>query len=499
MMAATEMGDFADMRAELYATFASGVTRSYDWRMRQLRGMLDMMTENSDAITTALNADLGRPTMESFLAEISATILGLKHTMEHLKEWMQPQAVAHPVTQQPGRSLVLREPKGVVLVISPWNFPVTLLVSKLYAVVAAGNCCVVKPSEISKHAEVLMGELLHRYVDPAAVKIVCGGVAEVTSLLKLPWDHIFFTGNGTIGRVVARAAAEHLTPITLELGGKNPTIVLPDANLKVAAKRILSSKCLNAGQICIAPDYILVHPDVEEALTRELRETLHQWYGDDASTSDSYSRIIDTKHFRRLQGLIESADGEIVASPGKMDESSKFIPPTLIRGPSSSTRLMQEEIFGPVLPIISAKSVDEMVERINSGEKPLALYIFGKEGPRVADIIRRVSSGGVCVNDTIFHFANMDLPFGGVGGSGTGKYHGKWGFDEFSHIRAVMYRGTWIDAPQRYPPYTDANMKLMEWILVGPLVPDRLKIALKTGVAFTFGVATAALAVRSRL
>eukprot|EP00927_Polykrikos_kofoidii_P057954 TRINITY_DN5220_c0_g1_i1.p1 TRINITY_DN5220_c0_g1~~TRINITY_DN5220_c0_g1_i1.p1 ORF type:complete len:528 (-),score=76.15 TRINITY_DN5220_c0_g1_i1:127-1623(-) len=498
-MADHDQNDFSDLRAEVYATFSTGITKSYEWRMTQLKGLMNMLQDNTDAIVSALKADLGRPTMETFLAEIASTISGLKHTMDSLEDWMEPEAVPHPLTQQPGRSQVIREPKGVVLVFAPWNFPFSLSIGKVYAVVSAGNCCVIKPSEMSKSVEVLLSELIPKYVDPSAVKVVCGGVPAATALLKLQWDHIFFTGNGIVGRVVARAAAEHLTPITLELGGKSPTIVLPNANLKVAAKRILSSKCMNAGQICIAPDYVLVHQDVEAALTRELQETLRSWFGEDASTSGSFSRIIDEKHFCRVQALVESADGDVLPSQGKMDQSSKFIPPTLIKDPSWSSRVMQEEIFGPVLPMITVKSVDEIVERINSREKPLALYIFGKEGPVVEDIIHRVSSGGVCVNDTIFHYANMDLPFGGVGGSGMGKYHGKWGFDEFSHIRAVMYRGTWVDAPQRYPPFTEANMRLMEWILVGPLVPARLKTVLKTGAALTFGAAVAAMTRRSRL
>jgi len=295
-----------------------------------------------------------------------------------------------------------------------------------------------------------------------------------------------------VARIVAKAAAEHLTPCTLELGGKSPTVVLPGANLALVSRRVLNGKCLNSGQICIAPDYILVHESIEEQLVKELRNTLDAWFGADAGSSANFGRIINANHFRRIRDLVESADGEKIQQ-GQMNESTKFMPPTLVRGPSTDSALMTEEIFGPVLPILKMKSIDAMVEHINKGEKPLAMYLFGSEA-EADQIISKTSSGGVCVNDTIFHIANPDLPFGGVGGSGMGRYHGKWGFDEFSHVRSVMYRATWIDPPQRYPPYTDTNLKMMEKLMVGPLLPPVAK-----KVAATVGVVGLGLAIRSRL
>lgn len=486
-----------EAHACLVSTFKSGRSRNYDWRVAQLQGIRKLVDENKEEICQAVMADLGRPKMEAFLGELTAVIGEVDVALDNLRSWMEPESVATPLTQRPGYSEVVREPKGVVLAISPWNFPIALPLDSLVAILAAGNCCLMKPSEISPRSEELIKRLLPRYVDPEAVIVVTGGVAETTALLKLRWDHILYTGNGAVARVILRAAAEHLTPCTLELGGKSPTVVLPGADIPVAARRILSSKCLNAGQICIAPDYALVHESVEEALVQEMQTTLRSWYGEDASASDSFGRIVNQAHFRRIRRLIDTADGEVLQPQGKMEEASKFIPPTLIRGPGPKSPIMEEEIFGPVLPIVKKKSTDEMIEHINAGEKPLALYIFGPKDE--ADrIVGSTSSGGVCVNDTIMHFANPDLPFGGVGGSGMGRYHGKWGFDEFSHLRGVMYRSTWLDAPQRYPPFNDSNLKVMEKLLIGPLVPPSVKKAV-TAIGGIGLAGAAALMLRSRL
>lgn len=434
--------------------------------------------------------------MEAFLGDVTSVLSEVDDALSNLKSWMQPQAVPTPLTQKPGYSMVIREPKGVVLAMSPWNFPINLALNSVVSIVAAGNCCLLKPSEITLQSEELLKNVLPSYLDSDAIKVIAGGAAESNALLKLRWDHIMYTGNGAIARIVSRAAAEHLTPLTLELGGKSPTVVLPGANLQVSAKRILSTKCFNAGQICIAPDYALVHESMEEPLLKEMQSVLKSWFGDDASTSDSFGRIINQNHFRRVRNLIDTADGEVLPQQGKLDESSKFIPPTLIRGPTKKSAVMEEEIFGPVLPIIKKGSVEEIIEYINAGEKPLALYIFGPEAD-CNKVIAATSSGGVCVNDTLMHIANPNLPFGGVGASGMGRYHGKWGFDEFSHLRAVMYRSTWLDPPQRYPPFNDANMKMMEKLLIGPIFPPAVKKAMvAVGAA---AVAAGTFYLRSRL
>jgi len=314
-------------------------------------------------------------------------------------------------------------------------------------------------------------DLLPRYVDPEAIAVVTGGVAESTELLKLRWDHIQFTGNGVVGRVVMRAAAEHLTPVTLELGGKNPTVILPGANLAQAARRIAACANVNAGQLCVSPDFALVHKDVEVAFIKELKQAMSSFYGDDARTSSSFARIVNKSHFHRLKRLLDSSGGEIVAQHGKLDEAERFFPPTVVKGASLDAPIMQEEIFGPVFPIMTIGSLDEAVTHINKNDKPLALYVFGSKAD--ADkIIAETSSGTVCVNDAIFQMMEVKLPFGGVGESGMGCSHGKWGFDEFSHRRAVMYRATWIDPAQRYPPYSDTNLKMFEKVMIGPLIPE---------------------------
>jgi len=492
----TSVKDIERIHQRLADVFKTGRTKQYEWRAAQLRGLRRLVLENSEAIHSALEADLGRPKVEGFIAEVSAVVAELDHTLKHLKGWMEPEKVPTPLLQQPGRSAVVREPKGVVLFVGAWNFPINLSLVPLATGIAAGNCCVLKPSEVSPQSEQLLKELLPKYVDPEAIAVVTGGVQEATALLQQRWDHIMYTGNGAVARIFARAAAENLTPCTLELGGKSPTIVLPGANIPVAARRILNGKCFNAGQICIAPDYALVHEDVEEALVREMRQVLDEWYGKDAAQSSSYGRIVNDGHFRRIKKLVESSDGK-VHMWGSMDEATRFIPPTLIMGPSADSDIMHEEIFGPVLPILKSANVDEIIAHINAQEKPLAMYIFGKESD--ADkVIARTSSGGVCVNDTIFHIANPELPFGGVGGSGMGKYHGKWGFDEFSHQRAVMYRKTWVDVKQRYPPYTDSSLKLLEFVSLGPTVAPEVKRAVQA-VGAAVGIGLAAMLVHSCL
>jgi len=492
----TSSEEIERIHQRLVDVFKTGRTKTYEWRVAQLQGLRRLVLENSEAINVALKADLGRPKLEGFIGEISSVVAELDHMLKHLKGWMEPEKVPTPLLQQPGRSAVVREPKGVALFVGAWNFPVNLSLLPLASGIAAGNACLLKPSEVSAHSEQLLKELVPKYVDSEAIAVVTGGVQEATVLLQQRWDHIMYTGNGVVARIVARAAAENLTPCTLELGGKSPTIVLPGANIPVAARRILSGKCFNAGQICIAPDYALVHQDVEEALVKEMRQVLTEWFTKDAAQSDSYGRIVNHGHFKRIKKLIESSDGTVYMQ-GSMDEATKFIPPTLIMGPSADSDIMHEEIFGPVLPILKSANVDEIIAHINAQEKPLAMYIFGKESD--ADkVIARTSSGGVCVNDTIFHIANPELPFGGIGGSGMGKYHGKWGFDEFSHMRAVMYRKTWVDVKQRYPPYSDGNLKVLEFLFLGPQVPPRVKSAIQA-MGAAVGVGVAAMLVRSRL
>lgn len=442
-----------------------------------MNGLQRMVKDNMEDITKALAEDLGKPKFEGLMLEQLAVVGECETFKKNLSKWMKPQVVGTPLEVQPGRSMVVREPKGVALVMAPWNFPINLPLTGMIPAIAAGNAVVLKPSEVAPACEKFLADNLPRYLDPDATAVVTGGVQETTELLKHRWDHIMYTGNGPVGRIVMRAAAEHLTPVTLELGGKSPTVVLPGAKLDVAARRILSGKTTNCGQVCVAPDYMLVHASVESELLDEMKKVLQQWFGQDASTSIDYARIINERHWERLSGLMEGHGGTVVFQAGKPEKSTKFFPPTLIRNPDRTSALMQEEIFGPLMPIVSKASIDEIVDYINAGDKPLAMYIFGKR--KDADqIISRTSSGGVAVNDTVLQVANGQLPFGGVGASGMGNYHGKWGFDEFSHKRAVIYRGATPDPSFRYPPFTPRTVEIMEQTLIhGP--PPPVKTALQ--------------------
>jgi len=356
-------------------------------------------------------------------------------------------------------------------------------VNALVCIVAAGNCCVIKPSELASATEKLIATLIPRYLDNSAIAVVLGDIPETTALLKLQWDHIIYTGNGMVGKFVARRAAEHLTPITLELGGKSPVFVLPGANIKQAAKRVMSMKLLNAGQTCIAPDYVLVHESIQDAFLAECKTALQEFYGDDTKTKD-LGRIINVRHFNRIKKLMETSGGEVYSHGGTPDEAVKYLPPTLVKNPRVDSGLMTEEIFGPVLPLLKIESLDKMIDYVNARDKPLALYIFGQNGD-VQEIIAKTSSGGVCVNDCCWHILTPYLPFGGVGASGMGKYHGKWGFEEFSHLRGVMYRATFLDPPQRYPPYTETNTNMFQMVLIGPCV-DRTWCFCKYGCLLIF-------------
>jgi len=473
--------------AQLQVAFASGKTLPYEWRVSQLQGIMNICRNHTNEIVEAISKDLGRPKQDVLVAEVFGALTECQFAIANLTKWMQPQRVSHPMLHQPGKSMIMKQPKGLVLVITPWNFPINLSLISLVAVIAAGNAVLLKPSEVVSNCEHLLAELVPRYLDREAVQVITGGVAETTALLRLRWDHIFYTGNGAVARSVMRAAAENLTPITLELGGKSPTVVLDDANLDVAARRILYGKNLNSGQICVSPDYVLVLRSVEKKLQAKFKDVLQEWFGGDGQKSASTSRIVNERHFDRVQSLLDSG-GEVVAQAGKPDRASKFMPITLISNPPPNSAVMREEIFGPLLPILAFDSVDEIISYINTGEPPLAMYVFGQEGAVVDKLLQHTKSGGVCVNDVIFHLGSPHLPFGGIGPSGMGAYHGKWGFDEFSHARSVMYRATWMDPKQRYPPYEDKNLALVEKLVHGTLIPP----GVKSGAAAVAAAAAAA-------
>ena len=434
------------------ATYRTGRTRSEEWRRGQLQALGRLLTEREDDLLAALAADLGKPPFEAWLTDLRATGREIEHAEKHLASWMRPVSQKVPLLLQPNKASVIHEPLGAVLVIAPWNYPVHLLLAPLAAALAAGNTVVCKPSEVAPATSAIMAKLLPAYLDPEAVAVVEGGVPETTALLEQRWDHILYTGNGTVGRIVAEAAAKHLTPVTLELGGKSPAIVDKDANLKLAAGRIAFAKWTNAGQTCVSVDHVLVHRDVEDELVELLAAEVRNRFGKDPRTSTDFGRIVNTGHALRLSQLVDAGGFEVVTG-GEADEAERYVAPTLLRGVTRDAAVMQEEIFGPVLPVLAVDDVDEAIAAVNAGEKPLALYVFGDEN--VEKVLAETSSGGVCVNDAMVQVGVTSLPFGGVGGSGYGAYHGRWGFETFSHRKAVVRRPAWYaDSPVLRPPFS---------------------------------------------
>ena len=438
--------------------FDSGRTRPLSWRRAQLDGMRKLLEDNSEQLLAALASDLGKPAAEGWVTDIGFTIGEIKLLQKNLRKWTRPERVSTPIVALPGSSHRIAEPLGVVAIISPWNYPIQLLLSPAAGAIAAGNSVVLKPSEIAPHTSTVITELIHRYLDPDAVQVIEGGVAETTELLAQKFDHIFYTGNGRIGRVVMEAAAKHLTPVTLELGGKSPTIVDATANLRVAARRIAWGKFLNAGQTCIAPDYLLVDKKVASAFVGELRVAIKEFYGDDPKQSGDYARIVNGHHFNRLASMLESGSAVI---GGETDANTKYIAPTVLSDVNISAPVMQDEIFGPILPMVEIDNVAEAIAFINSKPHPLALYVFSEDDRAIDTVIERTTAGGVTVNGTILHISNPNLPFGGVGESGMGAYHGKSSIDIFQHRKPVLRKSTKVDPSIAYPPYTEKKMKLI--------------------------------------
>ena len=456
----TMVHDASSTVAALRGTFEGGLTRPLDWRREQLLAFKRMLEDGEEELLAAMRADLGKPAVEARLTDLSFVAAEIDVMLRHLEAWSRPERVGMPLAQQPGHATIVREPLGVALVIAPWNYPVQLLLVPMAAAIAAGNCVVGKPSEISPATSAAIARLVRRHLDARGVAIVEGGPEETQSLLEQRFDTIFYTGNGRVGRIVMEAAAKHLTPVTLELGGKSPVLVDADADLEVAARRIAWGKFLNAGQTCVAPDYVLVHERVESRLVDALRRTLGTFYGPDPRTSNDYARIVNDRHFERLAGLLAATSGAVVIG-GEQDKAERYLAPTVVTGVPPDDPLMDDELFGPVLPVLRVADMDEAVKYVASRPKPLALYVFSSSKDTVDRVLASTSSGSVGVNLTVQQVAIPALPFGGVGASGMGAYHGRQGFETFSHRRAVLSKPTRIDPPVQYPPYT----KLKEWIL----------------------------------
>ena len=431
----------------------AGLTRPLAWRREQLQRLSALVEEHESEVLEALAADLGKPPTEAFF-ELVALRQELKLTGRQLERWMRPRRIAVPLSLQPGQARVVPEPLGCVLVIGPWNYPFQLTLRPLISALAAGNTAVLKPSEHAGAIADLIARLIPEHFEPDVVQVIQGDGAVAADLVAMPFDHIFFTGGGAIGRKVLEGAAANLTPVTLELGGKSPAIVLSGADLAVTARRLIWGKGLNAGQTCIAPDHLLVSSDQREGLLTALRAARTEMYGNDPLQSDQLGKIVNDRQFSRLEALLEGArsQGRILLG-GELDREQRRIAPTVIQVDDRDDPLMSDELFGPLLPMLSLGQLDNALAAIRKDPKPLALYVFGGSDAQQQQVLGCTSSGGVCINDVVMQAGIPDMPFGGVGGSGMGSYHGRSGFDTFSHQKAVLRRPFRFDFKVRYPPY----------------------------------------------
>jgi aldehyde dehydrogenase (NAD+) len=453
---ALQTTDSESVLPDLRRVFAAGRTRVLDWRLEQLRGIERFVQERESEIAAALAEDLGRSPVEAWLGDVASTKGEAVYARKHLKKWMRRRRESLPLAQLPGRAWVQYDPLGVVLIIGPWNYPLYLSLAPLVAAVAAGNCAVVKPSELAPATSALLARLLPRYVDPAAVRVVEGDAAVTQELLAAGFDHVLFTGGTEVGKKIMAAAAPNLTPVTLELGGKSPVIVAADADIDVAARRIAWVKLLNSGQTCIAPDYVLADHRIVDELVGKIVANVRDFRSGEA---DPGLRIVNQRQFDRLASLISTTDGEVVAG-GRSDPTTLRIEPTVIVDPSPTDPVMADEIFGPLLPVVTVESLDQAVNFVNGRPKPLALYVFAS-GQLGHDLIDRIPSGGAVINHVAMHCLVPSLPFGGVGASGMGAYHGKWGFETLSHRRAVLSKPAKPDPRLVYPPYSQRALSIM--------------------------------------
>lgn len=456
--------DAPTINKALRATFESGRTRPLAWREAQIAGLRRMLDDADAELTEALRQDLGRPSMEAYAADLGHAKGELRHIAKHVARWMRPTKVRMPATVFPAKGWIQHEPLGVALVIAPWNYPIQLLLEPMAAALAAGNCVLAKPSELAPACSAALARLLPQYLDNDAVVVVEGGVDETTALLAERWDHIFFTGSTAVGRVIAEAAAKHLTPTVLELGGKSPTYVHASADLDVAARRIAWGKFLNAGQTCIAPDYVLADRSIRDALVDRLVAQIGDFYGSEPQASASFGRIVNGRHLERLKGLLDRGAGTI-ATGGTVDAADRFVAPTVTIDPSPDSPVMQEEIFGPILPVLAVDGPADASAFITARPKPLALYVFAADDAAIDTVVDGTSSGGVCINQTLMHLLPPDLPFGGVGDSGMGAYHGRAGFDVFSHHKSVLRKPVKPDLKLLYPPYKASVEKLVRKVV----------------------------------
>lgn len=436
----------------------SGQANSIAFRKQQLLKLRELIAKNEQELYQAISEDFHKSEFDTFLTELSQVYSELNLALKNIEKWSRPKRVFQGIINFPGRSQILPEPLGHTLIIGAWNYPYNLTLIPAISALAAGNCCIIKPSELPSKSAGCLAKIINDHFDPGYLHVIEGGPEVTQELLKHSYGKIFFTGSTNVGKIVARAAAEHLTPVTLELGGKSPCIVLEDADLKVSARRIAWGKFINAGQTCVAPDFLLVQKSIYEPFINELKTQISFVAGADPKKSESYCRIINSRHLDRLTRLMNPSQ---VIYGGHVDPAENFISPTLLGGVSFSDEIMKEEIFGPLLPLIAFDSLDTVIDELKKHPKPLALYLFTRNSRHIKTITSQLPFGGGAINDTVMHLANHRLPFGGVGSSGTGSYHGVAGFKTFSHYKSLLYRPFWFEAPIKYLPYT----RLKSWLI----------------------------------
>lgn len=484
------MANPSELVSHLRNSFNSSKTKPLNFRIKQLKNLHRMYKEKGNEIAAALHSDLRKCKQETMVFEIQFLIDDLTNTLNYIHTWARPEYVQKDVANVLDTAYVQREPYGVTLVIGSWNYPVQLLLLPAHGAIAAGNCVVLKPSEVSSASAKLLAEIIPQYLDQDCYRVYNGGVSETTQLLKERFDYIFYTGNTTVGRIIHAAANKYLTPTTLELGGKSPCYIDNSVNYNRAARRIMWGKLVNAGQTCVAPDYILCSKEVEKEFIESAKSTIEEFFGKNPKESPDMARIIADRHFQRLVGLLKEGK---VAVGGDYDANERYIAPTILTDLKDSDTALQEEIFGPILPIVNVDNAYEAIKYINAREKPLSLYIFSNKGKDVDLILKNTSSGGVCVNDTIMQLAIDTLPFGGVGSSGMGSYHGKYSFDTFSHKKSVLYKdlgvlGETLGAA-RYPPYSDGKITYLKVMMAKRLGGLSFGKCISSTVAFVAGIA----------
>jgi len=442
--------------------FNSNSTKQVSHRIETLKKLKNVLKENEQELYTAIYTDFKKSEFETYLTELSLIYNELNGAIRNLKKWSKQRRVRTNLANFPARSYIIPEPLGTVLVISAWNYPYQIALIPAISALAAGNTVVIKPSEIPDNTSIILAKIINSNFNANYLTVIEGGVKTTTELLNEKWDKIFFTGSTPVGKIVYKAAAENLTPVTLELGGKSPTFVLADCNIKITAKRIVWAKFLNAGQTCIAPDYLLVEEKIKEQLLLALKKEIESAYPDIKEVQENYVQIVNERNFNRLEQLIPT---EKIYHGGETNRENRSISPTLLHNINFDNSIMQDEIFGPILPVISFKNLEDVIEKIKEREKPLSLYVYSKNKKIIKKILHKISFGGGAINESLVHYSNPNLPFGGVGASGIGNYHSKAGFDTFTHYKSILHKTSWLEPNIKYTPFTKLKMRILKFIL----------------------------------